>query len=237
MASVLPNIPQPQFSQGQRTQAVFFSIPLPLLNGPPVRQRQDLTPPDFASVIAAIPTATWQQSVAAAGMSSVTPDLTAYLWGQTQAFVPQTHTSAIALLGTPTLTQVNPETVPGNDRDWRRHLRRTRRIVHEHLGIRAVYALSPNHLGRVVRVRPRFKIGLNEAEGSAMHDTDAKVLFDRTEVSMPMVNGLIAFQSGEVYRIRGAEAPYMGYITVDVVPLPEPEAAAVWAVIVPAGFV
>ena len=104
------------------------------------------------------------------------------------------------------------------------------------MGIRAVYALSGTQVGRIVRVRPRFKIDQNEAEGSSMNDTDMKVLFDRTEVPMPMVNGYIAFASGEIYKIRDAEAPYMGYITVSVVPVPEAAATNLWQQIVPSNF-
>lgn len=107
------------------------------------------------------------------------------------------------------------------------------------MGVRAVYMLRADAVGRAISVRVRQRPVQAEMPNGALPtlaEVDLAILFDRAEVSLPARNAFVVLSDAEAYQVRTIEPSYLDSVTASVVRLSESQAHALWLAGKPSNF-
>lgn len=118
-------------------------------------------------------------------------------------------------------------------RTWRDIKRQGRRDRHAHMSVAAIYIAQTGASPVRVNVRDHTRSKTTDVSGvgegfAQMLDTEDRLIFDRSEVSVPLRNGLVFMGSTEAYRVNQCRPPDDMEITAEVTILSESEAGALW---------
>lgn len=102
---------------------------------------------------------------------------------------------------------------------------RARRGVHREMCVPAIYLPTgavddPTPVTVNVRLHLRTSNLSADMEGAVRRDTSPRIVFDRSEISMPAKGAVVSVAEGEAYKLGAADVPDGGYIAVGCAPVP-----------------